>query len=334
MKNLLFTICFGLIISITGNTQNLTLSDSTGQIPHGSFVTIGGSPSSGLMTSYAFVTNNSANPMGVKVRKIENYVVPDAMNLFCWGLCFGPQVYVSPDTLLIGPGQTNFHDFHGEYFPNGTTGTTSMTYVFFDDANPNDSVAFHVLYKTEGLPELAQIEPDSGEAGTNVAVEISGVNTHFTIPTEVYLKKDDETIMAISSTPVNELVLNANFEIPANATIGLWDVCIKNLLDGEVILVEAFEIFEIIGIEDNPETSLKIYPNPATDILNISLERKFSHDLFININTLEGKTVKKIVLPAGHNSSLIEIGDLSSGMYLIHFSGRDFNLTKKIQIID
>jgi hypothetical protein len=54
-------------------------------------------------------------------------------------------------------------------------------------------------------------------------------------------------------------------------------------------------------------TNLKVYPNPANDVLNISANGEISN---VVISTLEGKVIKTT------NESSIDVSNLTSGMYI------------------
>ena len=318
--------------AITINAQSLSLSDSTGQLPHGSFKTVAGQPGDDLLTTYAFVTNNSSSTLNVKVKKIENYITPNSVNLFCWGLCFPPNIYVSPDPIPIGPGETNQFDFHGEYFPTMTTGTTSVTYVFFDEANPNDSVAFHALYKTEGLPSITEITPDSAATGQTVSVSVTGANTHFTFGTEVMLKNDMEEIMASGVNASGDLNLTAEFQIPQNATNGLWDLVAVNILDGHVVTENAFQIYTVSGIAGEMEDRIRIYPNPASDILYLDLCNNYNGRFDIILTDALGQHLMKFKSGQINNQVKIDVTTYETGTYFLILDGDGSREVHKVML--
>jgi len=148
MKKYLLLFCLTIITTSFAYSQSLTLSDSAGPIANNSTKLIYGSPSADEILSHVFVTNTTASTMRVKVKKVELAILEGTMNLLCWGLCFDPTVYVSPDPLDIAAGATNNADFSGHYIPGGVIGISTIRYVFFNDANPSDSVCFTVDYDT------------------------------------------------------------------------------------------------------------------------------------------------------------------------------------------
>ena len=86
------------------------------------------------------VKNNSSSSMSVKVRRINQSIVPGTQNALCWGLCYSPLVNLSPTAITIDAGATNTVDFAGHYLPYALVGVSTVMYSFFDATNPNDSV--------------------------------------------------------------------------------------------------------------------------------------------------------------------------------------------------
>ncbi|MBM3436071.1 MAG: T9SS type A sorting domain-containing protein [Bacteroidetes bacterium] len=130
-------------------SQSLSLIYDGNPIPANHQIVIQSHPNAGeVIVDDILVKNNSANYLLVKAKKIENYLIPETVNTFCWaGLCYAPNVYISPlyDTLFAGE-TTLPGEFAGHYNPQTHPGESSISYVFFDMNNPNDSVMVTVLY--------------------------------------------------------------------------------------------------------------------------------------------------------------------------------------------
>jgi hypothetical protein len=142
-------VLFGIFVVTTcfyGYSQSLTLADSTGPIANNATVTRHGHISDDEITAYIFVRNNTASPIDVVVKKVEISLVSGTMNTFCWGLCFPPNVYESPNPLSINGNTTDSVDFSGHYNPLGFNGISTIRYVFFNRANPSDSVCVNVSF--------------------------------------------------------------------------------------------------------------------------------------------------------------------------------------------
>lgn len=84
--------------------------------------------------------------------------------------------------------------------------------------------------------------------------------------------------------------------------------------------------FEYLGINNNNKPSvasagkLNIYPNPATDYINIGFSLNVNSGLTINIYDLKGKLVKTQNIynkPSGYHTEKLNCSELSKGSYII-----------------
>lgn len=90
---------------------------------------------------------------------------------------------------------------------------------------------------------------------------------------------------------------------------------IYRVIDSNVLSTDTFTI-------ENP---ISIYPNPATNILNIELSN-FQNTDTLNIFDITGKLVRSV--PMQNSKSTIAIGDLTAGLYLIQL--KDERFTRKL----
>jgi hypothetical protein len=159
MKKYLLLLCLTGIASLYTYSQSLQLSDSAGAIANNATILKFGSPSAEEIVSYVFVKNTTSNPMAVKVKKVEVMALHGTSNVFCWGLCYSPEVFVSPDSIVIGAGVTNTADFSGHYIPTEVVGISTIRYVFFDINNPSDTVCVNINFSTypQGINTLSNI---------------------------------------------------------------------------------------------------------------------------------------------------------------------------------
>lgn len=98
------------------------------------------------------VYNNSSQNYTIKTRRREGNLIPGSVNYFCWTICYGPGTNESPSGLAVNASDYN-DSFHGYYDPAGNDGTSTITYVFFNQSNPNDSVWFRVNWATTGVSD-------------------------------------------------------------------------------------------------------------------------------------------------------------------------------------
>lgn len=76
--------------------------------------------------------------------------------------------------------------------------------------------------------------------------------------------------------------------------------------------------------------NMRIYPNPATDILTIDMGEPFNHDIQIDIYNFMGERVKSVTLPPGQQT--IAVDDLRNGVYLLRAEGRGIYARQKLFI--
>jgi len=147
MKKTILLIVFAFASCYYGISQSLTLADSTGPLANMATVVRHGHPLDDEIVSYIFCHNTTSSPIDVLVKKVEISLIPGTMNTFCWGLCFPPSIYISPDPKTINGNATDSINFSGHYNPTGFTGGSTIRYVFFNRANPLDSVCVNVTYE-------------------------------------------------------------------------------------------------------------------------------------------------------------------------------------------
>lgn len=152
-KNLLFTL-LALLIAGAGFSQNIVLShiESGDPIENGEEFHVYGDPDDDfLIIEDIRVTNNSGATMQILCKKVEIYVVPTTFNTFCWGgQCYGPDTYVSGVYAELGTGEYA-DDFTGDLYPVGTTGVSTLHYVWFDQNNTTDTTYIIVKFSTSPI---------------------------------------------------------------------------------------------------------------------------------------------------------------------------------------
>jgi hypothetical protein len=130
---------------------------------------VGDATTSNDIFGYAVVRNNSSITQDVRFKRIDaNYNALTDSNAICWGLCFTPNISVSPPafTRQIAPGATDTAITHVYPDLDGFTREGSISYVFFNAFDPTDAITYSVKYRVEGMP-IGQPEL---EAQTNLSV--------------------------------------------------------------------------------------------------------------------------------------------------------------------
>tara|TARA_R110002072_G_scaffold9144_20_gene44980 strand:- start:1569 stop:2273 length:705 start_codon:yes stop_codon:yes gene_type:complete len=95
------------------------------------------------------IKNTTSSDLDVMVRRIDgNYNNITDNNAICWGLCFQESVSQSPYPITIPANTTDTSNFVGHVYPDGDKliGCGPITYVFWVDGSPSDSVIFTINY--------------------------------------------------------------------------------------------------------------------------------------------------------------------------------------------
>jgi hypothetical protein len=169
------------VVACLGYSQSLTLSNQTGPLANGATVNIAGLPTDDEIVVEVNISNTTSDSIPVKCKKVELNMVPGTFSLFCWGLCFAPNVFESPDPLYIHANSTDTNNFSGHYLPSGFPGLSTIRYVFFDERNPNDSVCFVVNFQAYPLGinnpgNSLSISAYPNPASGRVTIDFSGIN--------------------------------------------------------------------------------------------------------------------------------------------------------------
>ena len=150
MKNSIFIISLILLVCgsmLSGQSLQVTYIDSVVQ---------GNANNDGDISGISVVKNTSSDTVDVRFKRIDaNYNALTDSNAICWELCFTPGISVSPAsfTQSIEPGGLDTAITHVYPDRDGQGRTGSITYVYFVENNPTDSVAYSVRY--EVTPDLS-----------------------------------------------------------------------------------------------------------------------------------------------------------------------------------
>jgi hypothetical protein len=107
-------------------------------------------------------------------------------------------------------------------------------------------LAVMIIAPANSYADLVSITPSSGDRGQTVYVSISGTSTHFeqgsNAVTTVWLAKETAAIYASSVYVGSITSLSAYIHIPADATLGLWDVFVNTTGYPNWSLINGFEV--------------------------------------------------------------------------------------------
>ena len=85
----------------------------------------------------------------------------------------------------------------------------------------------------------------------------------------------------------------------------------------------------------NEANSLSVYPNPASDIVNLNFALPANQPATITLSDMTGRTVSSISVNAttGNNNNIsIPVANIPAGMYLVQLQSASGNITRKVSI--
>ena len=140
---------------------------------------------------------------------------------------------------------------------------------------------------------------------------------------------------AVSSwTQFSATFTYASLDYPDTIQISLFSSNPTAAITGSILMVDNLNLEGgTLGINKyGLLSSINVFPNPASDLLNIHFNQEIKNSTSVCIYSVVGKKMKEIILPAGTEFSSINIRDLNKGMYFIQIlSGKD-KYTKKISV--
>ena len=94
------------------------------------------------------------------------------------------------------------------------------------------------------------------------------------------------------------------------------------------------EGFDHVGEVVNPMTSARVYPNPATSVLNVEVNASQSSDVNMSVFNIMGQKVaeKNGNISTGINTLSINTNELSSGVYFVTVKANGFDKTMKFVV--
>ncbi len=190
-----------------------------------------------------------------------------------------------------------------------------------------------LFYVYQALIGLKKNEPAFRTTDYNVS--LSGATK------SIHLNHDDMDVTIIGNFGVDAATINPNFQ-----RTGTWyDFYTGNSIEvnntSTEINLEAGEyhiyttkqlttphILGINSIED--DQSINIYPNPASETLNVNFLEPQHKNSKIEFYDIQGKMVKNIIV--SNNTNAINISDLYSGLYILKINTSNNTYSKKIII--
>lgn len=178
--------------SISSFGQLLTVRSSAGgTVVNGTTLIVNGHSAEVSIDKTLYTTLNGAVQKEVDVKRYELNVQSGTKNTFCWVTCPSAvnagafPLWYSPFSLEMVAG-FEYDSFKSSHEPMGITGTNTYLYVWYDVANPNDSVWVEIHYNVgtlgiEPTPEYTDLQAWQFNEGIQIKTATSGKDSQIQI---------------------------------------------------------------------------------------------------------------------------------------------------------
>ena len=106
--------------------------------------------------------------------------------------------------------------------------------------------------------------------------------------------------------------------------------------NNEIVAVRVVADPAFVGVNENheavnPMTATRVYPNPATDMLNIEVNASQASEMNISVYNIMGQNVmnQNVNITTGMNINPINVSELNSGIYFVTVKANGFENTMK-----
>lgn len=182
---------------------------------------------------------------------------------------------------------------------------------------------------------ITNVSPNKGNQNQQLTVTITGLNTKFNTgsPTIYFIRQGSPTndIEVLSFAAASATSATVQVSISPNAALGLYDIGYFNLNDGAVLNPDAFTVEMANSINEIEEIGIKIFPNPAKNMLNIESKNNITS---VQIVDLLGKLILNNAPQKQTPILSLEFSDIQipKGIYFVTVQSIDGIITKKVII--
>ena len=219
-------------------------------------------------------------------------------------------------------------------------GKNSKSYVARAIMDSNGIVASSFIYRIRkmSVPKINLITPNSGTrfntSNDTISVTINTSNSRFTLSSNisVSLIQGNNSMLIDPVNVVNDTTLTAKVIIQTSDAIGQYLLQVKDPIFGYFTLANAFQVIASTGINESQinSASITVFPNPANDVLTISISQQTISPITISIYDITGRLMNAV--KTNKNNTSIDVSNLNNGIYFINITGSDFNTSRKISI--
>lgn len=199
----------------------------------------------------------------------------------------------------------------------------------------------HIFFLTLVSVSYAHVQllnPVGGEIfipGSQVSIEWQEVLSHGSHDWDLYFSSDGGSTWVAIQEDISEETYSYYWTVPSTYTSnGRIRIVQDNAEMDYDDSSDDFTIRSVTGLEVAPESALKLYPNPASEILMIENNLPGHEDYTCILYDLQGTLIRKASFN-GAQEFHIEVNDLAEGLYVFKlFSHNGNKHERKILIMN
>ena len=115
---------------------------------------------------------------------------------------------------------------------------------------------------------------------------------------------------------------------------GNWTLTVEDMFSGDGGSIDSFGLElcyeEILSVKDQVLNQFKLYPNPSTGRVGVSLDNNVGQDVNVEVFDLNGRILKSFEIKNSSNQFGFDLSDLSSGVYFVKLISRNASGIKKL----
>lgn len=190
------------------------------------------------------------------------------------------------------------------------TTTARNAYLFSRPIAMTGGVLHQITYKYRAFSNATTTVPMNFRVVTNTTNTSTGVNVLTTKTGVNNLTYISETLDFTPATTGNYYIgFHNNTPAATGATTNNF------------VFIDTFSVTSALSNDKFETSSISIFPNPATDILNVTGVEEITS---LVINDINGRTIKTV-----NNATSINVSDLNAGVYFVNITTEKGNVTKK-----
>lgn len=218
-----------------------------------------------------------------------------------------------------------------------STSKNAIRVLVYDSTGTKILCGFSFSLDTKIISGVAYYAPPAAAIG-NYLFYLGDANTELVLPANTWVKVGTSFDLMTGEVKwkgpgVNGFVMAAG----TGSEVRTVDMIVSTTTGNTVAGVGLFDNFVVratfedtlLSIDEtkNVSNSFSVYPNPATNVVNIKSSVNASIQT-VSITDLNGRTVKTNTVSG--NEAQINISDLASGVYMMSINSDEGSVTKKI----